>query len=54
MRAMIYLSALTLLVARVLAQDPDHTLAAHDLALVTDFLDAGSNLHRNLVLFVGW
>jgi hypothetical protein len=46
---MVYLSTLALLVARVLAQDPNDALAAHDLALVTDFLDAGSNLHRDLV-----
>src|SRR5688500_7542385 len=48
MRAMLlylFLSALTLLVARVLAQHADHALAAHDLALVTNLLDARSNLH---------
>jgi hypothetical protein len=45
---MLYLSALTLLVPRVLTQDTHHTLAADDLALVTDFLDARSNLHRDL------
>jgi hypothetical protein len=40
-----FLSALTLLVARVLAQHADHALAAHDLALVTYLFDARSNLH---------
>jgi hypothetical protein len=38
-------SALPLLVAGVLAQDAHDALAAHDLALVTNLLDAGSNLH---------
>lgn len=36
--------------ARVLTQDAHHTTAAHYLALVTNLLDAGTNLHRNLVL----
>jgi hypothetical protein len=40
-----FLSALTLLVARVLAQHADHALAAHDLALLTNLFDARSNLH---------
>src|SRR5262245_29890712 len=34
-------STLSLLVPRILTQDSDHAPAAHDLALVTDFLDAG-------------
>ena len=38
-------SALTLLVTRVVADDAQHTAALHDLALLTDFLDAGSDLH---------
>jgi mevalonate kinase len=38
-------SALTLLVTRVLADHPDAAVAADDLALLTDFLDAGTNLH---------
>ena len=47
MRAMVlrYLSALTLLVARVVADDAKDAAALHDLALVADFLDAGSHLH---------
>ena len=36
---------LTLLVTRVVADDAQHTAALHDLALLTDFLDAGSDLH---------
>src|SRR3954463_15215542 len=38
-------SALTLLVAQVLADDHDATVAADHLALVTDLLDAGLDLH---------
>ena len=45
-----YLSALTLLVAGILANDADDALAAHDLALVTDFFDARTDLHRCLYL----
>jgi len=51
MRAIAYLLTLALLVPRVLTQDPNHTSTADDLALLTDFLDARSNLHRGLVLF---
>jgi hypothetical protein len=47
-----FLSALTLLVARVLAQHADHAPAAHDLALVTNLLDARSNLHVVISLLV--
>jgi hypothetical protein len=39
-------SALALLVALVLADHANHALAAHDLALLTDLLDARSDLHR--------
>jgi hypothetical protein len=39
-------SALPLLVAGVLADDVDLAPAAHDLAVLADPLDAGSNLHR--------
>ena len=35
--------------ARVFTQDTHYALAADDLALVTDFFDARSNLHRDLV-----
>ncbi len=38
-------SALTLLVARVGANDPNDAFASDDFALVTDFLNAGTNLH---------
>jgi hypothetical protein len=38
--------ALTLLVARVLADDLHATMAANHLTFLTDFLDAWSNLHR--------
>jgi hypothetical protein len=34
-----YYSALPLLVAAILADDPYHTLAAYDLAVTTDALD---------------
>ncbi len=37
--------ALTLLVARVLANDHDVSVTTDDLALVTDFLNAGLDLH---------
>jgi hypothetical protein len=40
-----FLSALALLVARVVANDPEDPAALHDLALVADFFDAGSHLH---------
>jgi hypothetical protein len=40
-----FLSALTLFVARVVADDPEDSASLHDLALVADFLDAGSHLH---------
>jgi hypothetical protein len=40
-----YLSALPLLVPRVFTQDPNYATTANDLALLTDFLDAGSDLH---------
>jgi hypothetical protein len=40
-------SALPLLVARVLADDHDPAVTADDLALVTDGLDAGVDLHVN-------
>ena len=39
-------SALTLLVARVDADDPDRTVPANHLALVAHLLDRRSNLHR--------
>jgi len=45
---MVFLSALTLLVARVLTKNTNDALAAHDLALVANLLDAGSNLHLGL------
>jgi hypothetical protein len=38
-------SALALLVTGVVADDAQHTAALHDLALLTDFLDAGTDLH---------
>jgi hypothetical protein len=37
--------SLPLLVTWVVTQDPHDTLAAHDLALLTNFSDAWSNLH---------
>src|SRR5687768_9182132 len=40
-------SALALLVARVVAVDHDAAVATDHLALVTDLLDAGSDLHRS-------
>jgi hypothetical protein len=39
------LLALPLLVAGVFADHADDALTAHDLALVTDFLDARANFH---------
>ena len=39
-------SALTLLVARVVADHHDAAVAPDDLALLTDLLDAGLDLHR--------
>src|SRR6478672_3296711 len=44
-RAMLLL-ALTLLVARVAADDPHRAVAADHLALVAHLLDRRSNLHR--------
>ncbi len=38
-------SALALLVARILADDANDALAAHDLALVADLLDGRTDLH---------
>jgi hypothetical protein len=38
-------SALTLLVTWVLADHPDAAVPTDDLALLTDFLDARTNLH---------
>jgi hypothetical protein len=38
-------SALSLLVTGVVADDAQDAAALHDLALFTDFLDAGSDLH---------
>jgi hypothetical protein len=46
-------STLPLLVARVLANDPNHALAADHLALVTNLLNAGSNFHRGLTEKLG-
>jgi hypothetical protein len=43
-------SALPLLVAGVLADDHDPAVTADDLALVTDGLDAGVDLHVNAFL----
>ena len=40
-----HVSALPLLVTRVFADDHDAAVSADDTALVTDLLDAGSNLH---------
>jgi len=44
--------ALALLVARVLADDHDATVATNDLALVTNLLDAWINLHVSF--FCSW
>ncbi len=44
-------SALTLLVAQVLADHHDPTVTADHLALVADLLDARLNLH---LLFLSW
>jgi hypothetical protein len=43
-----FLSTLPLFVAGVFTQDPDNTLAAHDLALITHLLDACPDLHFDL------
>ncbi|GGA63615.1 hypothetical protein GCM10011490_12830 [Pseudoclavibacter endophyticus] len=43
---------LALLVARVLANDHDAAVATNHLALVTDFLDAGLDLHRRGFLLI--
>jgi hypothetical protein len=43
-------SALTLLVAQVLADHHDPAMTADHLALVADLLDAGMNLHQPAVL----
>jgi hypothetical protein len=40
-----YLLALTLLVARVRANDIDDAATAHDLAVLADFLDRGTYFH---------
>src|SRR6476661_5459180 len=47
-------SALTLLVARVLADHHDAAVATDHLALVTDRLDARVDLHGRSSLLVGW
>jgi hypothetical protein len=44
------LSALPLLVARVLADHHDATVPADDLALLAHLLDAGSDLHGDVSL----
>jgi hypothetical protein len=41
------LLTLSLFVARVAAHDADHTSAAHDLALVANTADAGTDFHGN-------
>jgi hypothetical protein len=46
-------SALTLLVTRVLADHPDAAVPTDDLALLTDFLDARTNLHDAFGLSLG-
>jgi len=51
-RAMVTFLALSLLVARVLADDLDSPVTADHLALLTDLLDAGSNLHGCLLCFI--
>jgi hypothetical protein len=40
-------SALALLVAAILADDPYHTLAPYDLAVTTDTLDRSAYFHVN-------
>src|ERR1700691_3816094 len=45
-------SALALLVARVVADDHDHSVSPDDLALLADGLDARSYLHCSSCLFV--
>jgi hypothetical protein len=42
------LSALSLLVTGIFAKNAHDALTAHDLALVANLLDAGSNLHLGL------
>jgi hypothetical protein len=37
---------LPLFVTGILANYPDHTVAADDLAIAADFLDRGTNFHR--------
>jgi hypothetical protein len=37
---------LPLLVTGILANYPDHAVAANDLAVAADFLDRGTNFHR--------
>jgi hypothetical protein len=51
---MILYSALTLLVAGVLANDTDDAFSANDLALVANLFDAGTNLHDSLTGCVGY
>jgi hypothetical protein len=41
-------STLTLLVARIAANDVQLPVAAHELAVLANSLHAGSNLHRRL------
>ena len=41
---------LTLLVSNVLANNHHDTIATDDLALIADLLDAGLDLHRDLLL----
>jgi hypothetical protein len=43
------LSALALLVTGVLAEDPHAAMAADDLALLADLLDARSDLHGDVL-----
>jgi hypothetical protein len=45
MRAISLTSTLTLLVARVRANDVDHATAAHDLAVLADLLDRRTYFH---------
>jgi hypothetical protein len=52
-----FLSALALLVPGVLADDAHRTVSADHLALLTDLLDGGSDLHRGFLVLrveVGW
>ena len=50
--ALLGLSALPLLVAQVLADDHDPTVATNDLALVADRLDARLDLHGRALSFL--